>query len=111
MSVKAGVFAGRIRKRGMDEALPVEQVKANKEQQRHDVRRNKLLERLIDAVRRNKPKGGLFDSLTKGGGGLLRLLVGGGKAQQRIPLLGALFGGGVLAKDWGKLDNAGKRHW
>ncbi|WOE28818.1 hypothetical protein [Acinetobacter towneri] len=110
MSVKAaGVFAGRIRKRGMDEALPVEQVKANKEQQRHDVRRNKLLERLIDAVRRNKPKGGLFDSLTKGGGGLLRLLMGGGKAMlKRIPLLGALFGGGVLAKDWGKLDNAGK---
>lgn len=110
MSVKAaGVFAGRIRKRGMDEALPVEQVKANKEQQRHDVRRNKLLERLIDAVRRNKPKGGLFDSLTKGGGGLLRLLMGGGKAVlKRIPLLGALFGGGMLAKDWGKLDNAGK---
>lgn len=110
MSVKAaGVFAGRIRKRGMDEALPVEQVKANKEQQRHDVRRNKLLERLIDAVRRNKPKGGLLDSLTKGGGGLLRLLMGGGKAVlKRIPLLGALFGGGMLAKDWGKLDNAGK---
>ncbi len=39
---------------GMDEALPVEQVKANKEQQRHDVRRNKLLERLIDAVRREQ---------------------------------------------------------
>ncbi|GIT84872.1 hypothetical protein DSM16313_26540 [Acinetobacter seohaensis] len=110
MSVKAaGVFAGRIRKRGMDEALPVEQVKANKEQQRHDVRRNKLLERLIDAVRRNKPKGGLLDSLTKGRGGLLRLLMGGGKALlKRIPLLGALFGGGMLAKDWGKLDNAGK---
>lgn len=110
MSVKAaGVFAGRIRKRGMDEALPVEQVKANKEQQRHDVRRNKLLERLIDAVRRNKPKGGLLDGLTKGGGGLLRLLLGGGKAMlKRIPLLGALFGGGMLAKDWGKLDNAGK---
>lgn len=110
MSVKAaGVFAGRIRKRGMDEALPVEQVKANKEQQRHDVRRNKLLERLIDAVRRNKPKGGLLGGLTKGGGGLLRLLMGGGKALlKRIPLLGALFGGGMLAKDWGKLDNAGK---
>ncbi|GEM_PF-2355214 len=107
MSAKAiGVFAGRARRRRNDEVLPAEQVRANTEQRRGDTRRNKLLERLIDAVRRNG--GGRLGNLV-GGRGMLGMLLGGGKALlKRLPFIGALLGGGMLAKDWGKLDSGEK---
>jgi muramidase (phage lysozyme) len=102
-----GLFRGRLKKRRGDELLPKEQVDANKEQQRNDKQRNKLLKRLIDAVRSNSGGGGLGGLL--GSRGALGLLGGLGKAGlKRIPLLGALFGGASLAKDWDKLDTAGK---
>lgn len=97
-----GLFRGRLKKRAGDEILPKAQVEANKEQQRSYKQRNKLLTRLIDAVRANSG-GGL------GGRGALGLLGGLGKAGlKRLPLLGALFGGASLAKDWDTLDTAGK---
>ena len=101
-----GLFRGRLKKRRGDELLPKEQVDANKEQQRNDKQHNKLLKRLIDVVRANSG-GGLGGLL--GGRGALGLLGGLGKAGlKRLPLLGALFGGASLAKDWDKLDTAGK---
>lgn len=101
-----GLFRGRLKKRRGDELLPKEQVDANKEQQRNDKQRNNLLKRLIDAVRA-KSGGGLGGLL--GGRGALGLLGGLGKAGlKRLPLLGALFGGASLAKDWNGLDTAGK---
>ena len=101
-----GLFRGRLKKRRGDELLPKEQVDANKEQQRNDKQRNKLLKRLIDVVRANSG-GGLGDLL--GGRGALGLLGGLGKAGlKRLPLIGALFGGASLAKDWDGLDTAGK---
>ena len=102
----AGLFSGRMRKRQNEELLPPQQVEANREQSRQNTRRNRLLERLIDAVRRNG--GGRLGNLI-GGRGMLGMLMGGGKALiKRIPLLGALFGGGMLAKDWGQLDSGEK---
>lgn len=81
-------------------------MEANKEQQRSDKQRNKLLTRLIDAVRANSG-GGLSGLL--GGRGAMGLLGGLGKAGlKRLPLLGALFGGASLAKDWDTLDTTGK---
>lgn len=101
-----GLFRGRLKKRRGDEILPKEQTDANKEQQRNDKQRNKLLKRLIDAVRANGG-GGLGGLL--GGRGALGLLGGLGKAGlKRLPLIGALVGGASLAKDWGGLDTAGK---
>lgn len=101
-----GLFRGRLKKRRGDELLPKEQVDANKEQHRNDKQRNNLLKRLIDAVRANSG-GGLGGLL--GGRGALGLLGGLGKAGlKRLPLLGALFGGASLAKDWNGLDTAGK---
>lgn len=101
-----GLFRGRLKKRRGDELLPKEQIDANKEQQRNDKQRNNLLKRLIDAVRANSG-GGLGGLL--GGRGALGLLGGLGKAGlKRLPLLGALFGGASLAKDWNGLDTAGK---
>lgn len=101
-----GLFRGRLKKRRGDELLPKEQVDANKEQQRNDKQRNKLLKRLIDVVQANSG-GGLGDLL--GGRGALGLLGGLGKAGlKRLPLIGALFGGASLAKDWDGLDTAGK---
>lgn len=101
-----GLFRGRLKKRAGDEILPKAQVDANKEQQRSDKQRNKLLTRLIDAVRANSG-GGLGGLL--GGRGAMGLLGGLGKAGlKRLPLLGALFGGASLAKDWDTLDTAGK---
>lgn len=112
MSAKAAsLFAGRTKKRKNEEILPEEQAKANKTEQRNDVRRNKLLERLIDVVRSGAKKGGglLGGVLGRGKGGLLGLLLGGGKAVlKRVPLLGALFGGAALANNWGKSDNGEK---
>jgi len=101
-----GLFRGRLKKRRGDELLPKEQVDANKEQQRNDKQRNKLLKRLIDVVLANSG-GGLGGLL--GGRGALGLLGGLGKAGlKRLPLLGTLFGGASLAKDWDGLDTAGK---
>ena len=98
-----GLFRGRLKKRRGDELLPKEQVDANKEQQRNDKQRNKLLKRLIDVVRANS--GGGLSGLLGGRGALGGL----GKAGlKRLPLLGALFGGASLAKDWNGLDTAGK---
>lgn len=101
-----GLFRGRLKKRRGDELLPKEQIDANKEQQRNDKQRNKLLKRLIDVVRANS--GGGLDGLL-GGRGALGLLGGLGKAGLKcLPLLSALFGGASLAKDWDGLDTAGK---
>ena len=101
-----GLFRSRLKKRRGDELLPKEQIDANKEQQRNDKQRNKLLKRLIDVVRANSGSGlgGLL-----GGRGALGLLGGLGKVGlKRLPLIGALFGGASLAKDWDGLDTAGK---
>lgn len=108
MSAKTiSLFTGRRRKAKNEEAIPEEQSKANKEKFRLGFRLNKLVERLID-VSRAKNGGGLLGVLGKGKG-LLGMLLGGGKAVlKKVPLLGALFGGGMLAKDWGKLDSGGK---
>lgn len=108
MSAKTiSLFTGRRRKAKNEETIPEEQSKANKEKFRLGFRLNKLVERLID-VSRAKNGGGLLGVLGKGKG-LLGMLLGGGKAVlKKVPLLGALFGGGMLAKDWGKLDSGGK---
>lgn len=105
MSTRAvGLFRGRLRKRRNEEVLPEEQVRANRNNEKNDKERNKLLRRLIEAVMRKKGTGSsgfssLLGSLSKGGGKTLL---------KRIPLLGLLFGGGMLANDWGGLDSAGK---
>lgn len=105
MSTRAvGLFRGRLRKRRNEEVLPEEQVRANRNNEKNDKERNKLLRRLIEAVMRKNGTGSsgfssLLGSLTKGGGKTLL---------KRIPLLGLLFGGGMLANDWGGLDSAGK---
>jgi tetrahydromethanopterin S-methyltransferase subunit F len=108
MSARAiGLLRGRLKKRRSEEILPEEQVKANKEQSRNDKQRNKLLERLIDAVRSKNGGGlggllGLGGGLLKRGGGLMKGLL------RKVPFLGLLIGGGLLAKDWGSLDSGGK---
>lgn len=104
MSTRAvGLFRGRLRKRRNEEVLPEEQIRANRNNEKNDKERNKLLRRLIEAVMRKNGTGSsgfsLLGSLTKGGGKTLL---------KRIPLLGLLFGGGMLANDWGGLDSAGK---
>lgn len=107
MSTRAvGLFRGRLRKRRNDEVLPEEQVRANRNNERNDKERNKLLRRLIEAVMR---KNGTGSSGLGGLGGLLGLLGKAGKPLlKRVPLLGLLFGGGMLANDWGNLDSKGK---
>lgn len=109
MSAKAkNIFSGRIKRRKNEEVVPEEQTKANKQQHKNDTRRNTLLVRLIDAVNRQR-KGGLGLLGAGRGGGLLGALLGGGKALlKRVPIIGALFGGGMLAKDWGKMDSGEK---
>ncbi|MEX5443527.1 hypothetical protein WCE14_09170 [Acinetobacter schindleri] len=104
-----GIFRGRMKKRSNEEQIPEEQVKANKAQQKSNKNQEKLLVRLIRAV--NAGNGGLFGRGGLGGlgGGLLKTLGRGGKGLLRkIPILGALFGGAVLAKDWGKMDTKDK---
>lgn len=105
MSAKAiGVFRGRMKKRRGDEMLPEDQVRANKETAKIDKKQTKLLTSILSAIR-GQNGGGLLGR----GGGLLNLLKGGGKTLlKKIPLLGALIGGGFLAKDWGKLSSGGK---
>lgn len=108
MSAKAiGIFSGRMKKRRGDEALPEDQIKSNKEVAKSDKKQNKLLQLILFAIRRQK--GGGLSGLLGRGGWLLALLKGGGKALlKKIPLLGALIGGGFLAKDWSKLSSGGK---
>lgn len=115
MSAKAiGLFRGRVKKRRGDEVLPEDQIKANKEIARSDKKQNKLLQSILSAIRSQNGGGlggllGRAGGLLGRGGGLLALLKGGGKTLlKRIPLLGALIGGGLLAKDWGKLSSGGK---
>lgn len=108
-----GLMRGRLKKRRSDEVLPQEQVEANKEDERSSRQRNSLLRKLIDAVRANGGgSGGGITGLLGGlgrGKGLLSVLLKGGKGLlKRVPLLGALVGGGLLAKDWNKLDNKGR---
>lgn len=107
MSTRAvGLFRGRLRKRRNEEVLPEEQVRANRNNEKNDKERNKLLRRLIEAVMR---KNGTGSSGLGGLGGLLGLLGKAGKPLlKRVPLLGLLFGGGMLANDWGNLDSKGK---
>lgn len=117
MSAKAiGVLRGRIKPRKQDLELPQAQEDANKNEARSDKERNRLLLRLIDAVRGSDKGGsgigGVTDLLGGGGRrgkglgkGLKKLLKGIGK---RVPLLGALLGGGMLASEWGSLDAKGK---
>lgn len=108
MSAKAiGIFRGRMKKRRGDEVLPEDQIKSNKEAAKSDKKQNKLLQLILSAIRRQK--GGGLSGLLGRGGWLLALLKGGGKALlKKIPLLGALIGGGFLAKDWSKLSSGGK---
>lgn len=107
-----GLFRGRMRKRRSDEVVSDEQAKANRREETSDKERNKLLKRLIDVVRRAKSglkSTDLFSNLLGGGlgrgKGLLKL---GRGALKRLPLLGALIGGGLLAKDWNTLNSGGK---
>lgn len=110
MSAKAiGLFRGRVKKRRGDEVLSEEQREANRDSSNSDRRQNKLLQSILSAIRGQG--GGGLGGLGRlfGGGGLLALLRGGGKALlKKIPLLGALIGGGFLAKDWGNLSSGGK---
>ncbi len=91
--------------RGREEQLPKEQAKANKEAAKDNKKQNKLLKSILSAVW-SQGGGGLLGGM---GGWLGKLLKGGGKGLlKRIPILGALLGGGMLAKDWGQLDGGGK---
>lgn len=105
MSAKAAsVFTGRLRKDA--DKIPEEQRDANRRDQDASAQRNRLLQKLIDAVRSNANNGGgisgFFGGLFKKGGGLLKGLI------KRLPLIGGLVGGGLLAKDWDGLDTGGK---
>ena len=101
-----GIFRGRLKKNKNEQSLPEEQQQANRREQESDKERNKLLKRLIDAVRANGGGGsgllGFLGKMFKGGKGLFKGLL------KRVPLLGLLFGGGSLAMDWDKLDAGGK---
>lgn len=113
MSSKAvGIFKGRIKKKRNDEVLPEDQVKANKETAKSDKKQNKLLQSILSAIRGQSDgglMGGMSNLLGKGGGLLGKLFKGGGKGLlKKIPFLGALIGGGFLAKDWNKLSSGGK---
>ncbi|MCU4320651.1 hypothetical protein KTH44_16155 [Acinetobacter bereziniae] len=102
------LFRGRTKRRRSDEVLPQEQVEANNEQERSGKQRNKLLQRLINAVMSSSGSGsgfgGIFGRLIRGGGGrgLLKGIF------RKIPFLGAILGGGALAMNWGKLSSGGK---
>ncbi|ELY6121715.1 TPA: hypothetical protein LUJ82_000810 [Acinetobacter baumannii] len=107
----ANLFNGRARKKRNDEVLPEEQVKANRREEKSDKERNNLLRRLIDAVRGNN-KGaaagglGVTDLIGLGKGKNIAKL--GKGILKRFPLIAALVGGGMLAKDWNGLDSGGK---
>lgn len=98
------IFRGRAKKRRNDEVLPDEQVRANDTQERHDRQRNKLLQRLINvvAVSGSGQGGGLLGGLLggRGRGGMFKGLL------RKVPILGALLGGGMLASNWGKSSNS-----
>lgn len=101
------VFRGRAKKRRNDEVLPDEQVQANDNQERSDRQRNKLLQRLINAVsmggsgRGGGLLGGLFGR-GAGRGGLLKGLL------RKVPILGAILGGGMVAGNWNN-SNSGEK--
>lgn len=124
MGAKAlGVFRGRSKKNPKDIPLPQAQIDANEDQARSSKERNKLLVRLIDAVRGSggSGNGGLTDMLGGliGGGGkgggkgkgkglgkmLGRIFKGAGK---KLPFIGTAVGGGLLANEWNSLDDKGK---
>lgn len=112
MSAKAiGIFRGRIKKKGTDEVLSEEEIEANRQEAKANKLITKLLKSILSAIR-SQGGGGLLDGLGGlggRGGGLLTLLKNGGKGLlKKIPFLGALIGGGFLAKDWKKLDSGGK---
>lgn len=100
------LFTGRRKKNATDDTIPAEQAKANELEQRSDKERNGLLRRVIDAILRMR-SGGLL------GGGLLGGLLGGGGGKggairavlRKVPILGALLGGGALATSWNTTEN------
>lgn len=108
MSARAiGIIRGRMKKRRADIVLPEEQIKANKETAKTDKKHTKLFQSILSAIRGQN--GGMLGGLLGNGGSLLALLGKGGKGLiKKIPFLGALVGGGLLAKDWGNLDSGGK---
>lgn len=97
-------------KRNRKPEISDEQDDANDQSNRNDLTRNKLLQKLIDAVRAARSGGGgLLGGLLGRGRGMFGLLGKLGKGVlKRIPLLGALIGGGVLASKWDGLDKEGK---
>jgi hypothetical protein len=102
-----GWLRGR-KKRRSDEVLPEEQYKANKDEKKSNTQRNRLLQKLIDAVR-SGGRGGLLGKMFGGGRAMLGLAGGALKfIGKRVPLLAALFGGGALAKNWGGMDSGQK---
>ena len=100
------LFRGRAKKRRNEEILPDEQVQANETQERHDRQRNKLLQRLINVVMvsGSGQGGGLLGGLLggRGRGGMLKGLL------RKVPILGALLGGGMLASNWGESSSGEK---
>ncbi|MDH2636817.1 phage tail tip lysozyme [Acinetobacter nosocomialis] len=106
----ANLFNGRARKKRNDEVLPEEQAEYYRNEEKSDKERNNLLRRLIDAVRGIKGSSsngidatdliglGKGKNIAKLGKGILK----------RFPLIAALVGGGMLAKDWDGLDSGGK---
>lgn len=96
-------------KRNRKPEISDEQDDANDQANRNDVTRNKLLQKLIDAVRAGRGGGGLLGGLLGGGRGMFGMLGKLGKGfLKRIPLLGTLLGGGMLASNWDGLDKEGK---
>jgi hypothetical protein len=111
MTAKAvNLFSGRARKKRNDEVLSEEQAKENRREDKSDRERNNLLRRLIDAVRGNKGAAaggfGVTDLIGLGKGKNIAKL--GKTVLKRFPLIAALIGGGMLAKDWNGL-NAGDK--
>lgn len=117
------------------EDLPKAQQEHNKEVEHNNTETRKLFRKLIDAVNRQKNGGGLFGSLPRPSIGVGKAGKNGkngktspapvpsttgskqkpkpGKAGKfatglgrKVPILGALLGAGMLASDWGDLDNA-----
>ncbi|UXN80202.1 MAG: Tmp [Caudoviricetes sp.] len=134
MSARAiGLFRGRLKRKQSEEILPEEQIKANKDTAKADKKQNKLLQSILSAIRAKDGggllgKGGLLGGLLGGGDGVV---LPGGKGKdggkkpgnptnpgnagklgkgllKKIPFLGALIGGGLLAKEWSSLSSGGK---
>lgn len=131
MSARAiGLFRGRLKRKQSEEILPEEQIRANKDTAKADKKQNKLLQSILSAIRAKDGggllgKGGLLGGLLGGGDGVALpggKDKGGGKKPgglgnlgklgkgllKKIPFLGALIGGGFLAKEWSGLSSGGK---